>query len=138
MMKANKRALAPWGLYGAFAAYAIHTYGHDAMFQFSGPLGSTKLLVWLALALFLIYSVYCSVREDLFRSIGAIVKLHWGRQIGADLYLGLFIALIIIYLHEGPAAVLIWIVPTLAFANLSILLYVALNFDSIAMKLMGS
>jgi hypothetical protein len=108
------------------------------MFRFSGPLGSAKLLVWLALAGFLIYSVYCSSREDLFRSIGAIARLHWGRQIGTDLYLGLFIGLLIIYLHEGPIAVLIWLIPTLAFANLSMLLYVAVNFDSIVFKFVSS
>lgn len=137
-MKINNRGLALWGLYGAFAVYAIYAYWHEAMFQFNGPLGSTKLLVWLALTGFLIYSVYCSLREDLFRSIGAITRLHWGRQIGADLYLGLFIAVLIIYLHEGPIAALLWLIPTLAFANLSILLYVAVNFDSIVVRFLGS
>lgn len=33
---------------------------------------------------------------------------------------------------------LIWLLPTIAFANLSILLYVALNFDSIAGAFLGS
>lgn len=57
--------------------------------------------------------------------------MHWGRQIGADLYLGLFLALLIIYLHEGALAAFLWTVPTLAFANLSILLYFAIHFDAI-------
>jgi len=136
-MKINNRGLALWGLYGMFAGYAVYAYWHETMFVFSGTLGGAKLLVWLALAGFLIYSVYCSLREDLFRSIGAIAKLHWGRQIGADLYLGLSIAILIVYLHEGPLAAMIWLIPTLAFANLSILLYVALNFDSIVARFLS-
>lgn len=137
-MKMNSRGLALWGLYGAFAVYALYAYWHETMFQFSGPLGSVKLLVWLALAGFLIYSVYCTSREDLFRTIGVIAKLHWGRQIGTDLYLGLFIGILIIFLHESPLVALLWLIPTLLFANLSMLLYVAINFDSIVVKLMGS
>jgi hypothetical protein len=137
-MKINKRALALWGLYGAFAFYAVSTFWHETMFRFSGPLGNAKLLLWFVLAGFLTYSVYCSWREDLFRSIGSIAKLHWGRQIGADLYLGLFVGILIIYLHEGPAAALIWLIPTLAFGNLSILLFVATNFDSIVVKFIGA
>jgi len=49
-MKINKRGLALSGLYLAFASYAIYAYWDETMFRFSGPLGSTKLLVWLALA----------------------------------------------------------------------------------------
>ena len=133
-MAINNRGLALWAFYGAFAVYAIYTYWHETMFRFGGPFGSVKLLVWLALTGFLIYSVYCSSREDLFRSIGSIARLHWGRQIGADLYLGLFIGIFIVYLHEGPIVALIWLIPTLAFANLSMLLYIAVNFDSIVAR----
>ena len=136
-MKVNKRALALWGLYGAFAFYAVFTSWHETMFRFGGPLGAVKLLLWLVLAGFLVYSVYCSWREDLFRSIGAIARLHWGRQIGTDLYLGLFLSILIIYLHEGPTTALAWLIPTLAFGNLSILLYLATHFDGIVVKFMG-
>ena len=121
-----------------FAVYAVYAYWHETMFRFGGTLGGIKLLVWLALAGFLVYSAYCSSREDLFRSIGAIARLHWGRQIGIDLYLGLSIGILIIYLHEGSIAVLIWLIPILAFANLSMLLYVAVNFDSIVARFAGT
>ncbi len=137
-MAASKRGLALWGLYGVFAVYAVYAYWHETMFRFGGTLGGIKLLVWLALAGFLVYSAYCSSREDLFRSIGAIARLHWGRQIGIDLYLGLSIGILIIYLHEGSIAVLIWLIPILAFANLSMLLYVAVNFDSIVARFAGT
>ena len=58
------------------------------------------------------------------------------RQIGADLYLGLFLGLIIVYLHSGFIAVLLWLIPTLVFANLAMLLYFAIHFDAIADKLL--
>ena len=137
-MNINRRGLALWGLYALFAVYALYAYWHETIFRFNGPLGGTKLTVWVALGGFLIYSVYCSSREDLFRSVGAIGRLHWGRQIGTDLYLGLLIGILIIYLHEGPTAALIWTVPTLVFANLSMLLYLAVNFDSIVARFLGS
>ena len=135
-MKINRRGLALWGVYGAFAATVVYSYWYPAMLQFGGPLGSIKIMVWAALVGFLIYSVHCSLREDLFRSVGTIAKMYWGRQIGADLYLGLFVGIFIIYLNEGALVALCWLLPTLAFANLSVLLYVAVNFDTIVAKLM--
>ena len=66
-----------------------------------------------------------------------MAKMHWGRQIGADLYLGLLVAIFFIYLNEGAVVALIWFLPTLAFANLSILLYIALNFDTIVGKFLN-
>ena len=93
-------------------------------------------MVWLALLAFLSYSVYCSFQENFLRSVRSIATLHWGRQIGADLYLGLFVSLLIIFLNDGVFVVLLWLVPVLIYANLAVLLYVAINFDSIAMKLL--
>ena len=136
-MKMDKRGIVLWGLYGGFAIYASYTYWHDGMFSLDGPLAGMKIAVWIALAGFFAYSIYCTLRENFFRSLKEIAKLHWGRQIGTDLYLGLFVAMIIIYLNEGAVAVLIWLLPTLVFANLSILLYVALNFDTIVAKFIG-
>ena len=137
-MRMHSKTLALWVFYALFAAYALIAYWHDTMFQLSGPLGCAKLLVWLLLAGFLVYSVHCSMHENLFRTIGVMAKLYWGRQIGIDLYLGLFIATTLVYLHEGPIAVLIWIVPILIFANLITLLYLAINFDSIVARFLGS
>ena len=107
------------------------------MFDFTGDLGGIKVLIWGLYAGFLAYSVYCSTRENIFRSIRQIAQLHWGRQIGIDLYLGLVVALTLIYLNEGPIAMLLWAVPTLLFANLSILLYVGIHFDAIVLRFLG-
>ena len=134
LLNKSARRLALWGIYGAFAGYAIYANWHSAMFQFGGPLWIWKAILWATLAGFLAYSVYCSSREDLFRSIGVILTMHWGRQISADLYLGLLVGMFFIYLHDGAVIALIWLLPTLAFANLSILLYMAINFESIVTR----
>ena len=136
-MKVGKSGLLLWGLYVAFALYALIANFQDTTFQFSGTLGGMKAIVWLALIGFLAYSVFCSFRENFFRSVRSIATLHWGRQIGADLYLGLAIAIFIIFLNEGALIALIWLVPILIYANLVVLLYLAINFDSIVTKLLG-
>jgi hypothetical protein len=126
-----------WGAYVVFAVLALYTNWHGSILALSGPLAAVKLVVWTSFAGFLAYSIHCSVREDLLRSVAKIAELHWGRQIGADLYLGLLLALLVVYLHEGPIAVLFWAVPTLAFANLAILLYFAIHFDSIVSRFLA-
>lgn len=136
-MKIGKSGLVLWGLYGAFALFALFANKQETTFQFSGPLGGIKAIVWLVLFAFLGYSVYCSFQENFFRSVRSIATLHWGRQIGADLYLGLLVGLFIIFLNEGVLVALLWLVPTLIYANLVVLLYLAINFDSIVTKLLG-
>ena len=130
-MRPGKSGLVLWGLYFAFALYALSANMQETTFRFSGPLGAVKAIVWLLLMLFLGYSIYCSFRENFFRSVRSIATLYWGRQIGTDLYLGLFIAMFIIFLNDGLIVALIWLLPILIYANLSVLLYIALNFDTI-------
>ena len=136
-MKTGKSGLVLWGLYGAFAIFAVFSNFDETTFRFGGPLGGVKAIVWIALLAFLVYSVYCSFQENFFRSVKSIATMQWGRQIGADLYLGLFIGLFVIFLNEGLLVALVWLVPTLIYANLVVLLYIALNFDSIVAKLLG-
>ena len=136
-MKIGTSGLVLWGLYGAFAIFALSSNLQETTFQFSGPLGEIKAMVWLALFVFLGYSVYCSFQENFFHSLRSIATMHWGRQIGADLYIGLFVGLLIIFLNDGIVVALVWLVPTLIYANLVILLYVAINFDSIVTKLLS-
>ena len=123
-----------WCIYAIFAACAVYLNWHENLFDFQGRLGAIKPFVWAALVGFLVYSIYCSSREDLFRSIGSILSLNWGRQILTDLYLGLSLGLLIIYLNEGGLAVLLWLIPIVAFANLAVLLYFAIHFDSLVLR----
>ena len=136
-MKLGKSGIVLWALYTAFAIYALASGLQENTFDFTGPLGSIKALTWLALISFLSYSIYCSFQENFFRSVRSIATLKWGRQIGADLYLGLCISLFIIYLNDGLLAAAIWLIPILIYANLVVLLYLALNFDCIVAKLLG-
>ena len=136
-MKIGKSGLVLWAVYGAFVTFALLTNTKPTTFQFGGSLGAVKATVWLALFAFLVYSVYCSYQENFFRSVKSIAALHWGRQIGSDLYLGLFVSLLIIFLNEGALVVLIWLLPVLIYANLTVMLYVAINFDDIVTKMLG-
>jgi len=120
-----------WGVYFLFAGLAVYFDWHGDVFSFSGPLASVKAVIWLTFVAFLAYSIYASKNENLFRTIKVMNGLYWGRQIGADLYIGCFLAMFVIYLNDGALATLLWLVPTVIFANLSILLYFALNFEKL-------
>jgi hypothetical protein len=123
-----------WSAFALFVAAALYFDHHIALFS-GGPMPAGKALVWLAFVAFTAYTIHCSRHENLFRSIGLIAQLHWGRQIGSDLYLGLSIFLFLIYLDQGSiGVVLLWLLPVLAFANLATLLYLALHFDSIVVR----
>jgi hypothetical protein len=126
--------LISWGVFAAFVVCAVVLGWHPAIFRFEGPMGATKIFVWLAFLSFTAYSIYCSGRENIFKTIRSMARLHWGRQIGIDLYLGLVLSLSVIWLHEGPIAVLAWLIPVLLFANLATLLYVAIHFEALVAR----
>lgn len=132
-MKASTGVL--WAAFALFVAAALYFDGHDRLFSAAGPLPAGKYAIWTAFGAFLAYSVYCSTRENLFRTISTMASLHWGRQIGIDLYLGLVLSLLVIYLHEGSALIaLLWLLPVFAFANLATLLYFAIHYDAIVAR----
>jgi hypothetical protein len=121
-----------WALFSIFVACAFYFDWHENLFAASGPLAALKVSVWTAFFGFLGYTIYCSSREDLLGSVRKLAELHWGRQIGVDLYLGSMLALLVIYLNEGSVLVaLLWLLPMLVFVNLASLLYFAIHFDSI-------
>ena len=130
-MSARTATALAWGAYLAFAIVVLYANRHVGLLVFEGSLGAVRGAVWVAWAAFLGYSIWCSRREVFVRSARRILDLHWGRQIGLDLYLGLGVGLLLIYLHGGPVALLVWAVPVLLFANLSVLLYLAIHFESI-------
>jgi hypothetical protein len=124
-----------WAAFVVFAAIVLYVDGGTDLLALGGPLGPGKVLVWAVFAAFLAYSAYCSAREDLFRSIGEIARLHWGRQIGIDLYLGFTLAACLIYLNDGSLAVaLLWLAPIYVYGNLATLLYVAVHYDELVAR----
>lgn len=120
-----------WILFFVFALYAVWTRQDEHIFISQGPYSFGKYLSWLIFFGFFGYSFYSSKKENFFKSLSLITKKFWGRQIIADLYIGLLLPIIIIYLHGGVLVLIIWLIPILFYANLATLLYLALNYDSI-------
>lgn len=127
-----------WLGYIALVVIAILCNGEEHPFISYGPLAVGKYIMWLAFLGFTAYSYYCGERENLFRTIKTMLSLHWGRQIGADLYIGLSLFITLTFFHQDNVLVpLLWMVPSLYFVNLATLLYVALHYDSIVFMLMN-
>lgn len=127
------RNLLSWLVFAVFVGLALALQWHPAMLQFAPG----KALVWLVWLGFLGYSIRCSQRENIFKSIRSMARLYWGRQIGIDLYLGLALFLGLICLHQGALVMLLWLVPVLLFANLATLLYLAIHYESLLAMLAG-
>ena len=121
-----------WILYGIFVLLAIVFKGQEALFVSSGPYPYGKYLLWATLLIFLLYSLYCHIKENFFNTMSITAKYYWTKQIGIDLYLGVALSASVIYLNEGSLLILLlWLMPLILFANLATLLYFAMNYDSI-------
>jgi hypothetical protein len=124
--------------FAVFVLCALYFGWHDNLWTVRKPIDAGKFVFWAAFAAFAAYSIYCSSRENLFKTLGTVTGLHWGRQIVLDLYIGISISAFLIYLHSGSVlVVLLWLVPLIAFANLATLLYFAINYDSIVAKFLN-
>lgn len=121
-----------WLVYAVFAALTIATAKDQHWLLSEGPHGWGKLLTWVVLVIFLIYTVYCSTKENFIKSLKKMYSFLWFRQVGIDLSLGLLMFGVLIYANTGSVLVfLIWLVPMTLFGNLATLLYLAVNYDSI-------
>lgn len=121
-----------WVVYFGLLLIAIANKGDENLFISNGPYPFGKYLVWLIYVSFLGYSLYCSSKENFFKSLKRLYPILWARQIGLDLYIGLIFSSFLIYLNEGSLLVLaLWLLPILFYANLAILPYIAMNYDSI-------
>lgn len=133
----SRPTLILWGIYAAFALATIGLNWSPQLLSPAGAYGPGKYLVWAAWLGFGLYSLECGRHENLLKTIRQIGQLYWGRQIGIDLYLGLGMFLLLILFHQGPLALLLWLLPTLIFGNLAPLLYFALYYDQLVAKLMA-
>ena len=66
-----------------------------------GPVRMFQYIVGFIWLSFLIYSLYCSYKESLLKTVRRMSSWHWGRQIGLDLYLGLLMFCGLIFMVEG-------------------------------------
>ena len=126
-----------WLIFIGFLIMALLTKKDASIFISQGPYGLGKYITWLIFFGFFGYTIYCSRKENFYKSIKRISEMYWGWQVGLDLYIGLLLPLLIIYLHGGSFVFLLWIVPVLINANLFTLLYFALNYDSLVAQFIG-
>ena len=121
-----------WAAFSLFVAIALITNWDDRLLHFDDAIGLTRLfliVVWLA---FLAYSILCSQKENLFRTIAEMNKRYWGRQIGLDLYISVGLSIGLVYLVTGSIwQTVLWGIAFLPFANLAILLFVILYLDDL-------
>lgn len=121
-----------WIAYAVFAAIAVSQADNEPLLASSGPYAAGKYLVWTIYFGFLGFSIYCTTQENFFKTLGKMTSMHWGRQVGIDLYIGLLVPLFLIYLIEGSLVVVaLWFIPIFIFANLATFLYLALNYVTI-------
>ncbi len=127
-----------WVLYAVFVAIAMATHRGEPLFFTEGPYAAGKPLIWCVFVGFFAYSIYCSTQANFLKSLPKINAHIWARQIGLDLYISVFLSLALIYLNEGSLMVMLWwLVPVLIYANLAILLYVAMNYGTIVANFIG-
>lgn len=121
-----------WGFYIIFLGVAGFAGAREAPLDFSAPVPLGKIAVWMIFIAFLVYSILAHFKESFFKSVGKVNSLWWGLQIGLDLYISVFLSLVVIYLLEGSLLVVVlWAVPVLIFANLAILPYIILNYGAL-------
>ena len=121
-----------WLFYVAFLAIAYVFGSREGLLNTQSEYANAKYLLFFIFVLFLSFSLYATSRENFFKSIGKINGLLWGKQVGLDLYISVFLSLALIYMVEGSVIVLLlWVVPVLVFANLAILPFILFNFGEI-------
>lgn len=126
-----------WVIFSAFTIMAFATQKDVSYFISHSPYSIGKYIMWVLFFSFLGYTIHCSRKENFFKSIKQISGLYWGWQVGIDLYIGLLLPLLIIFLHGGGIVLLLWLAPVLINANLFTLLYFALNYDSLVAQFVG-
>lgn len=105
-------------------------------FRFDGEYAVIKIGLWILFIAFSSYSGYCTLKEDIFQTIKEVIRFHFGRQICFDLYLGALLIFFIIFLNEPTIlGFFAWCIPMLFFVNLLSILYFAIHFDELVIKL---
>lgn len=120
-----------WIIFAAFTVMGVMTMKDESILISHGPYGAGKYIIWFIFVGFFGYTYYASLKENFFKSVKRMSEMYWGWQVGIDLYIGLLLPMLIIFMHGGTLIFLLWLVPILINANLFTLLYFALNYDSL-------
>lgn len=90
---------------------------------------------WAALAVLILFSGYTILatgKESFFRSFKTVIDLRWGRQMFADLFIGVLLFHFFVYFNEGSLLMTFaWLIPSLILGNIVTLIYFVLNFYSL-------
>ena len=131
-MKRQIRRYQVWLAYVAFVIVAALYGAREPLFAPAANLAAGKWALLVVYIAFLAFSLYATSRENALRSFGGMMRLLWGRQLAADLYISMAVSLGLIWLVEGSLAVmLLWSLPVLCFANLALLPYLLLNYSAV-------
>ena len=126
-----------WVFFAVFVVLAV-LFNSEPVVQSNGPFAFGKYIAWLAFFAFLFYTLDISRKESFYKSLRRMSPILWSRQIGVDLYIGVTMFLVLMYINEPSLLTfMLWVIPTLIFANLATLLYLALHYDSIVGLLMS-
>ena len=122
MIKALKNNIL-WVIFTAFVLLAV-SFIDEPLFKSNSPFPIGKSIAWLAFIAFLIYTVNVSIKESFYKALKRMSPILWTKQIGIDLYIGVTMFMVIIYLNEPSFIIfLLWLIPATIFANLATLLY---------------
>lgn len=126
----NIQAIALYSILAGFMTFAFVTAPPPE--SISGGMVFLKYAIYATLFAFVVFTVYCTIKENFFKSIRKIVALHWGRQVGVDLYIGLLLQMFLVFMVEKSVAMMIvWLIPALIYGNIIPLLYFATHFERI-------
>ncbi|TCL08658.1 hypothetical protein BXY66_0696 [Shimia isoporae] len=127
-----------WLFYTVFLAAALMFGGREGLFALPDTHATGKIALMVVFVAFTAFSLYATKAENFFRTVRTINRYLWGRQIGLDLYISVFLSLGVIYLLEGSLLITaLWALPILIFANLAILPYLLLNYSALVGLLVG-
>ena len=86
-----------------------------------------QILWWLVLVVFVAFSgftVFVTWKENFWKSCKYVWAKLWGIQVTMDLFIGILLFHIFVYLREGSlVTTLCWLVPSLIFGNPVTLIY---------------
>lgn len=91
-----------------------------------------KYILIGTLVSFVVYTIYCSFKENFVKSFRKIFQLLWGRQVGVDLYIGIFLFSFFMFMIEKSVSILfLWLLPSIIFGNIIPLVYLITHFEVI-------
>ncbi|NNC38132.1 MAG: hypothetical protein EX271_12030 [Acidimicrobiales bacterium] len=127
-----------WPAFWLFVGVALFTHWDAQLLQFNTPVGFARVFLIIVWIVFVGYSIVCSRNENIFKTIGVMNKHWWGRQIGIDLYISVFLSIALVYLVTGSIFhTVLWSLAFIPFANMAILLFIILNLDKIVAAFIG-